>query len=318
MSQCFGTLPLGISIGDCGPSSENIMDTKMLTESVSRSLNNNMVKKSTETIAAQDQTVILNGTCCQPFNVGQKLSMKMVSMDTIENDMNTTIKNSVLSNIDNSIDAKVKSSKGALAAADTSKLKSAIKNYVSQKFDNEDVKNSIMEKALKTIASQNQRVVINCGDYVNEATGKTTGPVKDTSCNITQDFVLDMFSQDLVQNVMAGVTESAAVNSAVNELKTSLDSKSEGVSDVISALTGPFAIIAIAVIVGGGLFFFMGGKSIFTGGFNLLTNPKQLAMLAVGVVMLVVIIMMIVKLTAKKKEDFYVYYENYEDYEDYE
>jgi hypothetical protein len=42
MSQCFGTLPLGISIGDCGPSSENIMDTKMLTESVSKSLNNNM------------------------------------------------------------------------------------------------------------------------------------------------------------------------------------------------------------------------------------------------------------------------------------
>lgn len=308
MSQCFGQLPFGISIGDCGPSSENIMDTKMLTESVSKSLNNNLIKKSTETIAAQDQTVILNGTCCQPFNVGQKLSMKMVSMDTIENEMNTTIKNSVLSNIDNSIDAKVKSSKGFLGSADTSKLKSAIKNYVSQKFDNEDVKNSIMEKAQKTIASQNQKVVINCGDYVNEATGQTTGPVKDTSCNITQDFVLDMFSQDLVQNVMAGVTESAAVNKAVNDLKSSLESKGGGLEDVVGALTGPFAIIVAAVVIGGLLFFFMGGKNIFTGGFNLLTNPKQLAMLAVGVVMLIVIIMMIVKLT-KKKEEFYIYYE---------
>ncbi len=303
MSQCYGTFPLGISIGDCGPSSENIMDTKMLTESVSKSLNNNLIKKATENVVAQDQTVILNGSCCQPFNVNQKLSMKVVSMDTVENEMSTTIKNSVLNNIDNSIDAQLKSKKGLLASADTSKLKNAIKNFVSQKFENEDVKNSIMEKASATIASQDQKVIINCGDYVNEATGEPAGPIKDTSCNINQEFVLDMFSQDMVQNVMSGIQENEAVNKAVNDLKSKMDSSSEGLSDVIGALTGPLIILVIGAIA----FFLMGGTKIFTGGFNLLTNPKQMAMLAIGIVLLVVIIMAVIKLRAKKEEFYYEY-----------
>jgi hypothetical protein len=266
-------------------------------------LNNNLIKKSTENVNSQDQTVVLIGSCCQPFNVNQKLNMKVVSMDTVENEMSTTIKNSVLNNIDNSIDAQLKSKVGLLAAKDTSKLKNAIKNFVSQKFENEDVKNSIMEKASATIASQDQKVTINCGDYVNEATGNPAGPIKDTSCNINQEFVLDMFSQDMVQNVMSGIQDNEAVNTAINDLVSAQDSGSEGLSDVLNALFGPLIVIVIGIIA----FFLMGGTKIFTGGFQLLTNPKQMAMLAIGIVFLVVIIMAVIKLRAKKEEFYYEY-----------
>jgi len=60
-------------------------------------------------------------------------------------------------------------------------------------------------------------------------------------------------------------------------------------------------------VIGAIAFFLMGGTKIFTGGFNLLTNPKQMAMLAIGIVLLVVIIMAVIKLRAKKEEFYYEY-----------
>ena len=270
MSKCYGQFG-PISIGDCGPKSENIVDTKSITQSISTTAQNSATSTDDRTIVVQGQNIVVNGKgpqCCNALNINQTANLKMYSQNKINNDFSNQISRTVIDNIDNKIDAVMESNKGALAT-DTAKLKQVLKTATEKYFQNATNQNNIQALAKRTIANQNTNVVINCAEFYNSTTGKSFGPVQtDAGCNINQQFVLDSFSLNVIDNVLKNISTETAVTQVMNELKSKLKSKSEGISDIISSYMAPLIIGAIVlfIIIGVVLFFFLkSNKSIKSG-----------------------------------------------------
>ena len=274
MSNCYGTVgPL--SIGDCGPESSNIIDTKNITKNITNSVQQSMSSNTDDTISNQTQNVNISGlnpNCCSNFTVKQLTNLKLIKQDKITNEFSSNIGRAIVNSIDNSIDAAMSSNKGTLAGADVSKLKTSMKNYVENYFESNTNKSNIAESAKKVIGNQVQNVNIQCANYINDITNKPTGPISPSNCNIDQTFLLDSFSQSVIDNVFKDIQNDSAVNEAMNGLKSSLVSKSEGISDVISAWMGPIIIIAIVLFIVLGIvayFFLKSDKKISgPGGFS--------------------------------------------------
>jgi hypothetical protein len=171
-----------------------------------------------------------------------------MKQDKITNDFSSKIGRDIINSIDNSIDAAMSSNKGTLAGADVSKLKNSMKNYVENYFESNTNKSNITESLKKVIGNQAQNVNIQCANYINDITNKPTGPITPSNCNIDQTFLLDSFSQSVIDNVFKDILNDSAVNEAVNGLKSSFESKTEGVSDVVGAF-GMYIIIGVIAVV---------------------------------------------------------------------
>ena len=231
--------------------SSNIIDTKNITKNITNMVQQTMTTKTEDTVSNQTQNVNiigLNPQCCSNFTVKQLTNLKLISQDKINNDFSSQIGRTIVNSIDNAVDAGLSSKKGASASADTAKLKNSIKNYVENYFESNTNKSNIAASAKKVIGNQAQNVNIQCANYVNDVTGKPTGPIAPSNCNIDQTFLLDSFSQSVIDNVFKDILNDSAVNEAANELKSKLESKTEGVSDVIGAF-GMYIVIGIIVVV---------------------------------------------------------------------
>jgi hypothetical protein len=124
---------------------------------------------------------------------------------------------------------------------------------------------------------------------------RTNGVALDSS----QSMVVSQFVDSLTGLITEALMQNQQIASAVTKVSQVNTSRNTGVSELITALTGPFAIIVIGAIA----FFLLGGGKIVSGGISTVSNPKKLAMLLIGIIMIVVVI----KMLTKKKESFYYY-----------
>jgi hypothetical protein len=260
--SCYATVG-GLSIGDCGAKTTNVIDTTSITKSITNSVQSKRDSSTNTSIANQNQRIVIDGMgpgCCQNFNASQTMRFKSVSKSDINDQFVTNIKASVTDKIDSAISAAMSSST-SLLARDTSKLSNSVKAYIEKQFQRESVKNSIKEKANNTIASQNQEITIKCADLWNRETGQYIKPIKPSNCDINQDFVAEAFSSDVSKTIFKDIVNDSGVMDALNELKSKHEAKGEGFSDIIGSLTGIYAVIAIVVIavVGIAAYFLLNG-----------------------------------------------------------
>jgi hypothetical protein len=243
-----------ISIGDCGPKSENIIKNTKITKSITESVKQTMNSTSTTGITNQTQNVNIRGArvgvCCGNITVGQSLSLKTIKKENIDNNFMTKIANSMKNDIRAGLDAFQSDKREDIAPASLAKLKNSIENYVDSYFSNTSKQAAIRNAATKTIANQTQNVNIECADLTNDVTGQVMDPLNPGNCTINQDMVFETFAQDVVKNVFADIQENAEVTSAINEVKSTMKTESKGLGSIISSLMTGWVLVVLIVIVG--------------------------------------------------------------------
>jgi hypothetical protein len=261
-----------ISIGDCGPSSENIIKNKKITQSITSTVQNTMNSSSTTGITNQTQNVNINnarvGVCCGNITVGQSLQLKTIRKENIDVNFINNIKNSLKTDISAGLDAFMSDKREDIAPASLAKMKNSIENYVENYLSNSTNQNAIRNVATKTIANQTQNVNINCAELTNEATGQVMDPLNPGNCTINQAMVFETFAQDVVKNVFKNIGDNADVTSSVNEVASKMKTESKGLGSIISSLMSGFMIWIIVTGIVLVSLIFLGPKLInaFTGG----------------------------------------------------
>ena len=281
--SCYGQVLGILSFGDCGGSSESLLETSILNQAVSSSIQESQTNVGNVTITAQNQNVQIIGAgslCCSDLDVNQKTDIIVKYTADIINNLHTKISQAFQNNIDSSLEASQANKKGLLAGADTSKLKTTIKNAVKTYFENTQNQNSITNVLNKFIGTQVQNVQIICPEFTAEdmKEGIQAFPgLPKTGCKINQEFYLNLAAATCVKNVLESDTLQDALADISSELKTTQANKGEGLSD----LWGIFIIIGIVIIVGIVAFVIWtntkGGQQVLSQGGNFMGSFKGIS-----------------------------------------
>jgi len=243
-----------ISIGDCGPKSENLMKNTKITKSISESVKQTMSDNRTTGVTQQTQNVNIRGArvgvCCGNIKVGQSLKLNTIKKENIDNNFLTKIANTMKQDISAGLAAFQSDEREDIAPASLAKLKNSIENHIDAYFKNSSNQAAIKNSATKTIANQTQNVNIECADLTNDVTGKVMDPLNPGDCTINQDMVFETFAQDVVKNVFANIEDNAEVTAIVNEIKSTSKTKSKGLGSIIKSLMSGYVLIILIVIVG--------------------------------------------------------------------
>jgi len=243
-----------ISIGDCGPQSENLIKNTKLTKSITESVKETMNTSNTTGVTMQTQNVNIRnarfGVCCGNIKIGQSLRLATTKKENIDNNFMTKIANSLKNDIRSGLDAFQSDEREDIAPASLAKLKNSIENYVDSYFSNTSKQAAIRNISTKTIANQTQNVNIDCADLTNDVTGQVMDPLSPGDCTINQDMIFETFAQDVVKNVFADIQENAEVTSAINEVKSTMKTESKGLGSIISSLMTGWVLVVLIVIVG--------------------------------------------------------------------
>lgn len=247
-----------ISFGDCGPKSDIKIQTTSLSKNISSSIQQSVSSVSDKTIAVQNQNINLKGTCCNPFVVKQGLSIKQANTSKFTANFSENVAKKMVDTINNSIDQVASQVTGVLGATNGPKLTAAIKNTVAKISESSAFKSSIQSKMSEAFGSQNQNINIDCGSgdiptpppppgQINPQTGQ---PIPTAGCYIDQNFVFDQVTNNLMETLMNQVQNDDQLNAIVNDTKQKNTTEGKGLDSLLSALTGPMAIVAVVVIVG--------------------------------------------------------------------
>jgi hypothetical protein len=128
--------------------------------------------------------------------------------------------------------------------------------------------------------------------------------------NISQKNILDQVVTKMTDAVGEAVVKSQQDLGIKETLKVKAEQENKGATDLIKAFTGPLAIIAIAFVA----FIALGGTKVFSSGTALLSDPKKMIMIALGIAVLIAIIWGISKARSSGKKEFYGDCERYEYY----
>jgi len=258
--SCFQFLGI-ISAGDCGGKSENILNTNILSEAISKTVQEASTTVGNTTISNQTQTVQINdgphAFCCANMDISQTANVQVVYTTTAINNLVGQISQTFQNNIDASLSASQANKKGLLAGSDTSQMASKIKNAVKNYFESEQGQNTITSTLNKTIGNQSQTLQINCPKWseilqLPEVARVFQGLPKDGSqCKINQDFRLNLAATTCVKNVLESIQIQNALADIASTLESTQKNKGEGLADLwaIFIILGVVVVIAIVGFV---------------------------------------------------------------------
>jgi hypothetical protein len=238
-----------ISIGDCGPSSKNIIDTSVLNESVKEVIQNvQNDNNNVDTINQTQNVEIIDKSeyCCNTLNItqlaaGTKL-IKNTAVNDLVSDMATTFEN----NIQNALESSQATKTGFLATKDTSKLSNELKNAVKNYFESTSSQEAISKNINETLTNQTQGVVVRCVTYPGVTPKDTFDPlIPKDKCEISQQFLVNSVVENTVQNALKAIAKDKAVVKAMNELKATQKTTSAG----LESMWGIFIILGIVIVV---------------------------------------------------------------------
>lgn len=224
---CLGKI-LGVSIGDCDKGSSSL---KISTTDTSLTNLNNSLKtlqtQSTNTAVNQIQNVSIIGSCCQPLKISQNLKAIVIDNSKMNVSFMTQMAlnltkdiNKVMEGAESEFNTKFKGNRGT-------NLKMAVENAMTKMNNKNVIANIIQEKVSNTLASQGQKVFIQCGGVLKTPPPPPSENMPDTGCYITQDFVFSQTTNNIMESVFSAISLDEGVANAIKDIKESEVQKEE-------------------------------------------------------------------------------------------
>ena len=239
MSCYFSAGPF--AIGDCGPKSKVSINTSSISKNITNSIQQASSTIGDTTVTMQNQNVSIIGSCCPSLDISQTATMKKFDTTKFTGNFVSDVAKKMSDSISSSLDQSSTQIIGALGAVNGPSLTAAIKSAVQKVTESNSFKNNMTTKISQALSSQNQNVSIQCSDAVSV-------PKVDGKCVINQNIVMDLLSNNLVQNLMSEVSKDEQLTQIANEVRQASKSEGKGIDSIISSLTGPMMWVAIGVV----------------------------------------------------------------------
>jgi len=257
---CLGKIGF-IALGDdCGKSPSKSVKVNVSSTSVTN-LNQSLKSiqtQETNTALNQIQDVVIKGACCQPLEISQKL--KAVVVD--ETKMSVTFKTQMAKNLSNDISSMMKGVEdniNSLLKSDKgTQLKAAVDMTLTKMNSENKIANIISEKVAKTVASQGQKIYIDCGSG-DIPTPPPLSSMPDTGCYITQDFVFEQVTNNVMEAVFNTISNDDNVKNILADISKDMEEtkKEENIEVKVSIDTFLGINKVFAGLIGGILFFIL-------------------------------------------------------------
>lgn len=259
---CLGKIGF-IALGnDCGKSPSKSIKVNVSSTSITN-LNQSLKSiqsQETNTALNQVQNVSVKGACCQPLNISQGL--KAVVVD--ESKMSVTFKTQMAKNLTNDISSMMKGVEdninNLLKSDRGTQLKAAVNMSLTKMNSENKIANIISEKVSNTVASQGQRVNIDCGSG-DVPTPKPPGSenMPDTGCYISQDFVFEQVTNNVMESVFNTVSNDDNVKNIVAEISKEMEEKPKEEEVMVNISINEFLGVnkVFAGLIGGALLFIL-------------------------------------------------------------
>lgn len=245
--------------------SKNVVDTKMMNETVMKSIMKNNTSTDAQMLNVQNMNISSADFKCK-VDISQSTTAEM----KVVQDINNETRNKMINDVTDKLESKMKSEfeKSGInmdsGSKTMSKMKTEVKNVFKTTID--------IEKTNKLIAKMNNFQNMNAKDLVFDPCGikifekvtdsKNTEIAKyaldklaeigacNVECNISQNMIVSLVAEQLVKDMATALIS----NKKLTKLATKLESKTtvKGFN-----LSGTLIAIAIAVAILGIIFLFM-------------------------------------------------------------
>jgi hypothetical protein len=218
---------------------------KQVTDITNKAITN---VKNTSTITANTKNTNKNSFTlyigpnasleCDSINLGQKInatqSVSVSQKIASTNDMKTLLKSAV----DNAVAQNNASVNGFLSTA-----------FNNQK-SNTEIKNILKNEIENNITNENVTECNSILDNANDGKIEIYGSMKCQTLNNPQEIISQQLVNCFQDALQQAVMNNANIADAVNKSKQDNTSENKGISELASALLGPYAMIIIAIVIG--------------------------------------------------------------------
>ena len=258
--------------------------TETLNQNITNIINRSAATAKTTSVSTNSFSMLNYGTI---KNCGIQLTQKI--------GVNSTVAAIAGLNSESSIENLIKS---AIAETVTQNQKS-VQDFLATTFTAQESRQEMITK-LQNIVQTNitqesvgdimaMTTSINRGTFPNYGTIDCAGQ----QINVYQEIMVKQVAQATTNATTSAMNKNTQIADTVKKLEQKQAAESKGLTALVNALTGPFAIAAIAFIV----FLLFGAKT----GFSTLTDPKKVIKILI-VIGIIVGVLFAIKFATKKKE----------------
>lgn len=212
-------------------------------------------------------------------NVANIAKVDIYELQDVNQEETTEFINNIANNLKSEIENKIKRKTGFLAtgtSSDITRIRNDIKNTLQTSITSETInevftnvrqiqtqefKNYTLDARTSCQRMTDSGTLALLSPDVQMECAKETLPV----CNFTNDLALSLASMQIASKVSSALLNNTQLLESVADLDQEIEDKKGGLEDVISAYTGPLAMVAIACVCGIVLiliaFLAMGGKA---------------------------------------------------------
>ncbi len=221
---CLGKISF-ISLGDsCGDSPSKSIKVNVNSTSITN-LNQSLKSiqsQESNTSLNQVQNVSVIGACCQPLKIAQDLKaivvdeskMSVVFRTQMAKQLSNDI-SSVMNGVEENINSMLKNDRGT-------ELKAAVQMTLTKMNSENKIADIISEKVSKTVASQGQNVYIDCGNG-DIPTPSASGNPQDKGCYITQNFVFEQVTNNIMETVFDTISSDNNVRNVIAKISKDIE-----------------------------------------------------------------------------------------------
>lgn len=259
---CLGKIGF-ISLGDSCKNSPSKSIKVNVNSTAITNLNQSLKSiqsQETNTSLNQVQNVSIKGACCQPLKISQGL--KAVVID--ESKMSVTFRTQMAKNLTNDISSMMKGVEdninNLLGSDRGTQLKAAVDMSLTKMNSENKIANIISEKVSNTVASQGQRIIIDCGSGdVPTPLSPSSENMTDTGCYISQNFVFEQVTNNVMEAVFNTISNDDNVKKIIADISREMEEKPKKEEIKVNTTINTFLGLnkLIASLIGGFLFFIL-------------------------------------------------------------
>lgn len=248
--------------------SKNLVDILQQTtnSSITNVYNSNSSETSIEQLLENGINIIIKGHAkCTELVVDQYIDSSLDTISTIDRSDSTKIANELKGLLDTNIDQIMKGvyeSLGSIGEVHKQDNETHIKQVLTN-FIQQTVNKSFVDKIIQKIHAGNKLNIEISPDADLDA----------NKCTFKQGIVVKQAANNTVKNLVDAAFKNTEVNEAFARVKQENDMQTKG----LISLVGQFTIIIIAIVIGATVFFAFGGSTAV----KAITNPFFLIVVAV-------------------------------------
>lgn len=226
-------------------STQQLVDicNNVLQQSIKEAVTDNETAVGNITTSTQEMKVNIDGADCKDLDIRQTLKANSKIISQISSSTSADMKSEMNNELQNSIEQAAKAAMGFMAMGNidsnnTTRIVNRVQQ-ISQSVMSTSNLNSIFNQV---VAKQNMEI--------------TLKNIKGEACKISQDVMVDMFTQAVVENLANAIMSDTMINKIVNSVSQKSDSTIRGLDDALKAgamlaLAMAAMFIAMAMMKGG-------------------------------------------------------------------